>query len=237
MNYEYRDSCLIYFGEKDEAVSLKDVKESRYSMSLQNIVQDHGLEQLVVLNQIHSSIGLCVDEISRQQRSSWFEASGDFLVTNQKNIALLVLTGDCIPLTLYDPVQHAVALVHAGWKGAYSGVVQQALQMLQQKYGTQPQDVIGTFGPSARSCCYEVSLQFMNDFNVKYPDIAMFVQRGSRWYFDNSLFLQQILKKFGIMTHNIQVSSALCSICNVQFCSFRREKESAGRQVTMVALR
>lgn len=237
MNYDYRDSYVVHFGEKDEFVSLKEIKESRFSFGLQNIAQDYDLHQLVVLDQIHAPTGLCVDDTLKSSHSSWFEVSGDFLVTNQKNIALIVLTADCIPLVMYDPVKHVVALVHAGWKGSYLGVVQEALQMMQQKYGTQAQDLICTFGPSARACCYEVSPEFMSDFKLKYSEIATFTQRGSRWYFDNSLFLQQILKKFGILAHNIYVSSALCTICNVRFCSFRREKESAGRQVTMVALR
>lgn len=237
MYYPYRDSLVIYFGEKDESVSLKEIKESRYSVVLQNIAQDHEIDTLVVLDQIHATNGFCVDDYARKQRSSWFEKKGDFLVTNQKNIALIVLTADCIPLVMYDPVCHAVGLVHAGWKGSYQGIVQETLQTMELQYGTRTQDLICTFGPSARACCYEVSADFFRDFKLKYPDTTTFVQRGSRWYFDNSLFLQQILKKFGIITSNIYASSALCSICNLRFCSFRREKESAGRQVTMVALR
>lgn len=237
MNKKYRDSYVVYFGEKDESVSVPEIKESRYSLMLQNVAQDHGLDSLVVLHQTHSSTGLCVDELDTSSHSSWFAMSGDFLITSQKHKALMVLTADCVPLVLYDPVAHAVGVIHAGWKGAYSGVVQAAVHMMQEKYGTKPRDLICTFGPSARACCYEVSAEFMQSFYAKYPEVDTFTQRDNRWYFDNSLFLQQILKKFGILTPNIYASSALCSICNVQFCSFRREKESAGRQITMVALR
>jgi polyphenol oxidase len=149
---------------------------------------------------------------------------------------VVILTADCVPLVLYDPISHVIALVHAGWKGSYVGVLQQALQTMQQRYLTKFADVKCSFGPSALSCCYEVSKPFVDDFLNKYPEIAIFEERHQKYYFDNNLFLQQLLKKFGIPEQNIYTNNVFCTICNPQFCSFRKEKEMAGRQITMVAL-
>lgn len=267
-----RDSHLIFFGKKDDSILPSDIKESRFSLMLQNIAQDHGLQSFVILEQVHGAQGVVVaknfsvipqallaatpdaagltvpaiakgdgwdgdpDIKQNLQPISWFSHSGDFLVTNQKNIALMVLTADCSPLVLYDPVSHAIGLIHAGWKGSYAGVLQEALSMMQKKYQTNFKDLICHFGPSARSCCYQVSQQFVDDFDKKYPGIAEFKQRDQKYYFDNVQFLKQLLKKFGIQDQNIYTNSALCTICNLQFCSFRKEKEMAGRQITMVAL-
>ena len=236
MNKQNRADHLILFADKQHEISMYDIKQARFCMSIENIVQDYGLQRLIVLDQIHADTGHCVEDLDLQYQSSWFEFQGDFLITNQKDIALIVLTGDCVPLILYDPIHHVIGLVHAGWKGSYTGVVQKTLHMMQQKYNTRLNDLICTFGPSARECCYEVSQQFVDDFEKKYPMLVKFTKRNSKWYFDNSLFLQELLKKFGILEQNIHTNKVLCTICNPQFCSFRKEKEMAGRQITMVAL-
>lgn len=236
MNKQNRAKHLILFADQQYEVAMYDIKQARFCLTIQNVVQDYGLQQLIVLDQIHTDVGFCVQDLNLDDRSSWFEFQGDFLITNQKNVALVVLTADCIPLVLYDPVHHAIGLVHAGWKGSYAGVVQKALQMMQKKYATVMADLICTFGPSARACCYEVSQQFVDDFLNKHQAEAMFFKKDTKWYFDNSLFLQELLKKFGIQAQNIYTGNALCTICNPGFCSFRKDKESAGRQITMVAL-
>ncbi|MBP6892659.1 polyphenol oxidase family protein [Candidatus Babeliales bacterium] len=322
MNIDNRDSYLIFFGNKEESLLLNDVKESRFSLQLQNLAQDYGLQKLVVLNQVHGAAGLVVkknffsvsgsqikfwmtdqekeiylstqkepikqknllkQESSLKQKrlphkenstksenslqkekssmnenssmienlplvipdlirdpviksASWFEHQGDFLMTDQKNIGLVILTADCTPLVLYDFASHAVCVVHAGWKGSFDGVLQETLQAMQKNYGTDFKNLKCSFGPSARSCCYEVSELFVRDFEKKYSDVVSFTLKNSKYYFDNSVFLQQLLKKFGIPEQNIYTDNALCTICNPQFCSFRKEKERANRQITMVAL-
>lgn len=236
MYKDSRDSHLIYFADKVESVSLHDIKQSRFSLSLQNMVQDHGLQRFVALDQVHDDFGKVVDESFGLNQASWFEHQGDFLTTNQKNVALIVLTADCVPLVLYDSMHHVIGLVHAGWKGSYAGVLQKTLSVMQQKYNTNLKDLICTFGPSAGSCCYEVQQSFVDDFKIKYSHEVEFMVRDGKQYFDNSLFLQAQLKKFGIVEQNIYTDKMLCTICNPQFCSFRKEKEMAGRQITMVAL-
>ena len=41
----------------------------------------------------------------------------DAVVTRQRGICIGVSTADCIPIIIYDPRHHAVAAVHAGWRG------------------------------------------------------------------------------------------------------------------------
>jgi YfiH family protein len=236
MTYDYRD-FLIYFGQKERSICLQDFKKSRYSFELQNMAEKYNLTHLIVLDQIHSEIGICVDDISLQNRYNFLDFQGDFLVTSKKNIGLVVLTADCIPLVLYDERQNVVSIVHAGWKGAFAGVVEQALGVMQKKYQSKLQDIKAFFGPAARACCYQVTQEFVDQFQKKFGTIPAFFYRDNTIYFDNSLFLQQNLKKFGILESNMNFENALCTICNAEFCSFRREKQLANRQITMVVLR
>lgn len=236
MNYKYRDFCKIYFGQKDRSLCSKDFKKSRYSLELESLLQENNINQVVLLDQIHANIGLSVNTINPLKNSSILEYQGDFLITNQKNIALVVLTADCVPLVLVDPVKKIVAVVHAGWKGSFAGVLEATLETMKQTYQTNFSDIEALFGPSARSCCYEVSEDFFVKFEKKFGKVDSFYQKNSSIYFDNNLFLQNILKKYGILKRNINIENSFCTICNLQYCSFRRESEQARRQITMVAL-
>jgi hypothetical protein len=233
---EYRD-FLIYFGQKDRSICLEDFKKSRYSLEMQNIFQDYKLNHLIVLDQIHTDAGICVDDIQLESKLSFFDFQGDFLVTNKKNIALVVLTADCVPLVLYDTSNNIISLIHAGWKGSFVGVIDQAISTMCRKYQTNIKDIKVFFGPSARACCYQVTQDFVDQFQMKFGRIDSFFYRKNLIFFDNSLFLQQNLKKFGILEDNINIENARCTICNLEFCSYRREKQQSNRQITMVVLR
>ena len=112
------------------------------------------------------------------------------------------------------------------------------VKIMQQRFYSNLHKVQVFFGPSARICCYQVSESFYKDFVIKHSDSSgAFVKKNDGWYFDNSWFLQETMKKFGIKNENIYTNNAFCTICNVEFCSFRRQKEHANRQVTLVALR
>ncbi len=237
IDHSQHHNLLVYFGNQNEQIFLDDVKRHQYSWSLQTLIQDFGLQNLVVLDQIHSNVGLLIEQ-SDIIKSGWFDYQGDFLITQQKNLALITLTADCVPLVLYDMQNQAVALVHAGWKGSYAGIVQQVIDAMSQRYNSRLDHLQVWFGPSARWCCYKVSSEFRDDFIKKYPySVGVFVKKNNDWYFDNNLFLQDTLKKIGIRDHNVYTNNALCTICNAEFCSFRRQKEEANRQVTLVALR
>jgi YfiH family protein len=200
-------------------------------------VAEYSLSRLIVLDQIHSDVGICADDILPANKYSFLDFQGDFLTTSKKNIGLAVLTADCVPLVLYDQRQRVVSVIHAGWKGAFAGVVEQALTMMRSKYQTSVQDIKAFFGPAARACCYQVTKDFQNQFEKKFEIKDAFFYHSNSIYFDNSLFLQQNLKKFGILESNINFENALCTICNTEFCSFRREKQLAHRQITIVVLR
>lgn len=236
MNTIDQDFLTIAFCNKDEELSLHDIKTLKYSSRLENIVQNLGCKQLVVLDQTHSAIGFCIETLNLQNRSSWFEYSGDFLITNTKDIALIVLTADCTPIVLYDPIQHCTAIVHAGWKGSWANILFQAIAMMQQQYQTNIQNLKIFFGPSARSCCYQVSNDFYNDFKkYSWADTA-FTKKNQNWYFDNINFLKNQVLLMGVPLQNISAQHGACTICSTQFCSFRREQDKSTRQATIVKL-
>lgn len=233
---KYRDRLQIIFGNKQYELSQQDIKEARYAKALQKVVTEMSLDSIVVLNQRHVAEGFCVDDNFLQTKQSLYQHEGDFLITDKKRCGLVVLTADCLPIVLHDTKNNVIGIVHAGWRGSYRGVVSSALKAMQANYHSQLQDVDVLYGASAQSCCYEVQEQFFTNFEShKYAQKA-FVKRENKLYFDNKQFITLQLLAIGIKLKNIYDRQAICTICSLQHCSFRREKDKAGRQVTVVSL-
>ena len=227
----------MFFGKKAHQTFLQDIRLGHLSKELLQTLSDMSLEGVVALRQIHSSKGLLLNRnMVQQQPVSLFEHEGDFIVTELKNVALLSMTADCAAIILHDCIQQVVAIVHAGWRGSVLGVVLKALSVMISEKKSQKHAIKVYFAASAQACCYEVAVDFRQHF-VQYPyaDKA-FIKKNNKLYFDNKLFLKLQLKNFGIDDDNIYDLDTTCTICDTSYCSFRRDKEQAGRQATLVAL-
>jgi len=232
----HEDALCVLFGNKQYELSKKDIKDARYAQVLQNIVTNMSLRSLVILNQQHSAEGFCVDEHFLQKQYSLYEQQGDFLITNMKQCGLVILTADCLPIVLYDKKRFVAGVVHAGWKGAYNGVVLSAIKAMQERYHSDINDIDVLYGAGAKNCCYEVREDFYNHFErYRYAQKA-FVKRDNKLYFDNKQFITSQLLSIGIKFENIYDKQTKCTICSLEYCSYRREKDRAGRQTTVVSL-
>jgi purine-nucleoside/S-methyl-5'-thioadenosine phosphorylase / adenosine deaminase len=80
----------------------------------------------------------------------------DVLLTNRQRTPLFATFADCYPLILFDPVQRAVALIHAGWRGTAAGVTLAAVGAMTREYGSRPSDLVVGLGPGICGSCYEV---------------------------------------------------------------------------------
>src|SRR5437588_7661424 len=83
----------------------------------------------------------------------------DAIITKQRGVALVLSFADCVPLLFYDPVQHAIGMCHAGWRGTARGVAFAAIEEMYEQFGSRPQDIYAGIGPAIGPCCYEVSRQ------------------------------------------------------------------------------
>src|ERR1700676_4910617 len=80
---------------------------------------------LVTLQQIHSDIAHVVLGIPHAQTTNSAAGAprGDALLTRDPRVLLAVQAPDCVPVLLADTVTHAVAAVHAGWRGTLGRVL------------------------------------------------------------------------------------------------------------------
>jgi hypothetical protein len=114
--------------------------------------QVHGAGVSIVADADRGSGALCVDDAI----GSVGEAGGaDALVTASPGVALAILTADCVPIVLHDPVAGVLACVHAGWRGTVAGVTAAAIAVM-QGLGARPADVIAGIGPAIGADRYQV---------------------------------------------------------------------------------
>ena len=90
-------------------------------------------------------------------------------MTNEKNVTLLILVADCLPVFFYDPVHQAIGLAHAGWRGTVTHIAPKTLLAMSEAYGTQPAEVKVALGPSIGACCYEVGQEVKGQFDEIFP--------------------------------------------------------------------
>ena len=79
----------------------------------------------------------------------------DALVTTSPDVVLAILTADCVPIVLHDPVAGVLACVHAGWRGTVARVPAAAVAAM-QSLGSRPSDILAGVGPAAAPARYQV---------------------------------------------------------------------------------
>ena len=145
-----------------------------------------------------------------------------------------MITADCAPLVLHNLENQAIAIIHVGWKGAATGIIE---NVCAGAFFSKNMDVVQAFiGPSALDCCYEVQSDFLEHFDEEIKE-KCFVVRDEKIYYNNSLFIRIKLKSLGIFDRNIYTDYNICTICSEEFCSYRRDGKMAKRNVTVALLR
>ena len=87
----------------------------------------------------------------------------DAIVTNTPNLAVSVLTADCVPILMADVAAGVVAAVHAGWKGAKAGVIESAIEAM-ETLGARGSRIAAAIGPAISQMAYEVGPEFKAAF-------------------------------------------------------------------------
>jgi len=154
----------------------------------------------------------------------------DGFITDQPGVPIAILTADCLSVFIYDPARPAIAILHAGWRSTEKNIAQEGVLAMQNRFSSCPKDLLVGFGPSIRSCCFEVARDFKSNF-----DFGL-VQRGGRVFMDIALINQRQLMDCGVRQENI-FDPALCTFSDANFFSFRKEDKAAGRLISVVMLK
>lgn len=90
-------------------------------------------------------------------------ADTDAIISQRKGLKIGVRTADCVPIVAYAPDVHAVAAIHAGWKGTIGSITRKAMECL-RSLGADLSLAEAAFGPSICGHCYEISEELSDRF-------------------------------------------------------------------------
>ncbi len=179
-----------------------------------------------------------VHEVEARANQGWTEVDmslkADALVTNITGVVLTILTADCVPLLIVDPVHRAIGAVHAGWRGTQQEITRKTIETMGRLYGTQPADLIVGIGPAIGGCCYEVGEEVVNHFRA-YPH-AITTQNHGKYLLDTRQINAQQLTSLGVPPEQIEISP-ICTACeHERFFSYRADGGTAGRFMSCIML-
>lgn len=161
----------------------------------------------------------------------------DAFITRISGVPLSIYFADCVPVFIFDPVVNVIAIVHAGWRGTVQGITRKTVETMQSKYGTNPENILATIGPSIGPCCFEVQADVLEKFTGAFhywPQIVKKTKSHSSIDLWQANFLQ--LREIGVLPENVFISQ-LCTSCNYDlFFSYRRDRGTTGRMAGVIML-
>ena len=137
----------------------------------------------------------------------------DALITDCRNVPLVIHTADCVPVSLIDTKNRVIGCAHCGWRGTFGRLAEITLKAMQEKFSTRPENVISLIGPCICQNCYEVSEDLFRDFEQKFGSNLYLKQSGNSYYIDLAGINKSVLNDAGVNENNIYVSD-ICTCCN-----------------------
>jgi YfiH family protein len=191
--------------------------------------------RLVTLHQVHSPDALYVTEPFPDDA----RPHADAMVTDRPGLLLGILTADCAPVLFADQEAGVIGAAHAGWKGAFSGVVESTVAEMERR-GAARSRIAAAVGPCIARRSYEVDDTFLRRFVEADGENERFfgASRDGHHLFDLEGFVLSRLAEAGLSRVEA-LGQDTYSQPDV-FFSYRRATHLAeptyGRQISLVAL-
>jgi YfiH family protein len=194
-------------------------------------------DRFVTCYQIHSPDVVTVTQPWSRDNAP----KADAMVTRERAIALAVSTADCGPVLFADPVAGVIGAAHAGWKGAFTGVLEATLAAM-EALGAQRGAITAVLGPMISRAAYEVGPEFVARFTDTDPGNSRFFspsERAGHAMFDLPAYIGMRLRAAGVGRFE---DMALCTYADEErFFSYRRvthrQEPDYGRLLHAIALK
>ncbi len=161
----------------------------------------------------------------------------DAIITRERGLALTMRFADCVPIVFFDPIQRAIGLAHAGWRGVAENVIAATVTALQASFGSNPGDLWAGIGPCISAGRYRVGQEVIDLVAPACPPQTPIVHRqidGTR-HLDLNAAVRSQLHACGV--ENIE-DSATCTASNTtEWFSHRAENGKTGRFGVVIGLK
>ena len=214
-------------GSKDK---IKNIKKN-----IEKVCKKIGCNKknLILLDQVHSNIVHNVNRVNTKK------LKGDSLITSKKGTALGILTADCAPVFIYDPINNLISALHAGWKGAFKQIISKTIKKFKIK-GSNLNDLIVVIGPCISKNNYEVKKDFLNKFIVKEKSNKNFFNyKNNKIFFSLNDYIKKSFLDLGIK--NIEIIKKDTYILSNNLFSARRSLKKKlndyGRNISVIMIK
>ena len=215
-------------GSNDNSANVKknlNIVRKKISKSSQNIF---------LVNQIHSNKFVFIDN----KYKSKIKPKADAIITDQINLPIAVLTADCVPILVCDNQKQMIAAIHAGWKGAFKGIISKVIKFMIKK-GSKTKNITAVIGPAISVKNYEVKKDFYKKFERKDKTNHKFFKMGNeKLYFNLSGYVKSLILKSGVK--KIEKLDVDTFDAKNKFFSARRSKSlnhaDYGRNISIIML-
>ena len=192
-------------------------------------------KKIILLNQIHSNKFFFIKNYKFKKS----KMIGDAIITDQRKIIIGVLTADCAPVLIYDKKLKIISAIHAGWKGAYKGIIKNVVEQL-RKRGSKSKNLIAAIGPCISQKSYEVQNDFKSKFLKQNKKNKIFFNNvKNKTYFSLNKYVNYQLKSLGIKKVDIIDQDTYKEENN--FFSARRsinkKQDDYGRNISLIMIK
>ena len=192
-------------------------------------------KNIFLVHQIHSNKFVFIDEKYNKK----IKPKADAIITNQRYLPIAILTADCVPILICDNKKKMIGIIHAGWKGAYKGIIDRVIKFMIKK-GCKLKNLTIALGPSISVKNYEVKEDFRKKFLKKdKKNLKYFKIKKNKLYFDLTKYVQALLLKSKIK--NIDILNIDTFDVKNKFFSARRalkqKHNDYGRNISIIMIK
>lgn len=155
-------------------------------------------KNLVLMHQTHSNKVIEINKNNLRKK-----IKSDAIISRLNNIALGVVTADCVPILLFDFKNKIIGCIHAGWRGAFSNIIRNTVKKI-RKINSDCK-IYAAVGPCIGKKNYEVDLKFYKKFILKskYYNQYFSNKRKNKKLFDLRKFVCDKLKELKVNFENV----------------------------------
>ena len=190
-------------------------------------------KRLLLMYQTHSNKVIIVNKKNKNSK----KFNSDALITKMKGVTLGVVTADCVPIILYDIKNQIIGCIHAGWKGASSGIIENTIKKF-KKLNTNNK-IFASVGPCIGKKSYEVDIDFYKKFISKSKkNVVYFAKKNKKKkLFDLRKYVNDKLIRVNVKVNHVKHDTFKEKN---RFFSYRRSQKlhekDYGRCISVISL-
>ena len=190
-------------------------------------------KKLALMYQTHSNKVILINA----KNKNLVKFNSDAIVTKIKGLALGVVTADCVPIILFDVKNHIIGCIHAGWKGALSGIIENTIKKFKKL--NKKNKIFAAVGPCIGNKSYEGDFSFYKKFILKSKKNNIYFKNTKR---NKKLFNLRKFVNDKLMRLDVTVDNVNKDTCKDKsnFFSYRRSQKLGqndyGRCISVISM-